>query len=331
MADRLVPVDDLPDNLAGQEVPLDDLPEAFPTQQSRQRKAPDPYKGMSLDQLKKQYRGARLIGADQNVLSALADAYVNKEQQRASNSEDYFGQGVLNAADNFVRDFARGVPIIGGANDEISAALNTIGGGDYQENLDYERARNRFNDEQFGALSTGTQIAGGIASGVGAARFLGLGGAATQPQTAARVVMPTFGQAAKAGAVASLGSARRIFARGEGGLGNRAGNAAIGAVIGAPLGFAAPYAGAAVSRGVQKLTDYLASDQMLKKLGVSRDAANILLRQLSADDTLTTEGADRIARGGPDAMLADAGGLPPNFSTRHCREAALAQRQHGRR
>jgi hypothetical protein len=274
---------------------------------SQNSKPADPFKGMGLSDIQAKYREARKAGADEQTLAGIADAYVNKEQQRASNSEDYFGQGVLNAADNFVRDFASGA--FGGI-DETSAflnSLNPIGGGDYQENLDYERARSRYNEKQFGALNTATQIGGGVAGAVAGARALGLGGTATQTEKAARIVMPTLGQAAKTGAIASGIGAADMFTRGEGGFGNRAGNAAFGAVLAGPLGFVSPYVGGAIAGGAQKVTDFIASDAMLKRLGISRDAAEVLLRQLAADDTLTTKGRDRIARGGADAMLADAG------------------------
>lgn len=259
---------------------------------------PDPYAKMSLEDVKKQYRTSRATGADQGTLSRLSDAYVSKEQQQG-------GFGL--ALDDTLRQVARGVPVIGGALDEASAALNTLGGGDYQENLDYQRARDRFMENKAPVLTTGLQVAGGVASGVGAARALGLGTGAAQTTR----LMPTVSQALGAGAAGAGIGAADMYARGEGE--GRVPNAAIGAVFGGVLGTAAPYIGAAASAGTQRILNFLSSDAALRQLGISREAANVLIRQLSTDDTLTNTGAARIRASGPDAMLVDAGQSATNL------------------
>lgn len=48
-------------------------------------------------------------------------------------------------------------------------------------------------------------------------------------------------------------------------------------------------------------------------VGMTRGAGDVLLRQLSTDDTLTNTGAARIRQGGPNAMLADAGPAAANL------------------
>ena len=273
-----------------------------------QHKPEDPYAKMSLDQIKAQYHGAQLTGGKPELLSKLADAYVSKEQSDRSKAGGI--TGIANAADNFVRDAARGIPIIGGGLDEASAALNTLGGGNYQENLDYQRARDRFNDKQFGGLSTGTQIAGGIAGTVGTLGALGVGGVAGGAANATRL-MPTVTQALRAGAVGSGVGAADAFTRAEGD--NRAGSAAIGGVAGGVLGAATPYVAGAVGTGAKRVMNYLTSDAALQRLGISRQAANVLIRQLSTDDTLTQTGAQRIQEAGPQSMLADAGQSATNL------------------
>ncbi len=258
-------------------------------------KPADPYKGMGLPDIQKKYQAAQASGADQKSLAEISDAYVRKEQEQGG-----FGLAV----DDTVRSIARGVPIIGGAMDEASALASSLTGGNYDETLDYQRARDRFMDKNAPVVSTGLQVAGGLASGLGAARALGLGtGAAT---TATRS-LPTVTQALGYGASGAGVGAADMFARGEGGAGNRAQNAAMGAAFGGVLGTAAPYVGGALSGGTQRVLDFLSSDQALRRLGISRNAANVLIRQLSADDTVTATGAQRIRDAGPDAMLADAG------------------------
>jgi hypothetical protein len=119
--------------------------------------------------------------------------------------------------------------------------------------------------------------------------------------------MPTIPQALKLGGIGSVVGATDMYGRGEGGVENRAVNAGIGAAFGGVLGTAAPYVGGALASGAQRVLDFLTSDQALRRLGISRNAANVLIRQLSADDTVTATGAQRIRDAGPDAMLADAG------------------------
>jgi hypothetical protein len=279
----------------------------YSTPSAPKKPAAPSYAKMDLAGIQAEYQRARKAGADDKTLASIADAYVQKEQAERSTGLT----GVVNAADNFVRDFARGVPIVGGALDEVNAGVSALTGGDYNETLDYQRARDRYNDKTFGALSTGTQIAGGVASGIGAARMLGLGGAATSAPGAAAQYMPTVGGALRGAAAAAPVGAADMFTRAEGD--GRLGSAAVGAVLGGGLGFAAPYIAGGVASGTQRFMDFLKQDANLQKLGISRDAANQLLRQLQIDDTLTTRGAARIRAAGPDAMLADAGDASANL------------------
>lgn len=284
------------------------LPVDQPAKSAPKKPAAPSYAKMDLAGIQAEYRKARKAGADDKTLASIADAYVQKEQAERSTGLT----GVVNAADNFVRAAATGA-LGGGALDEVNAATSALFGDDYNEALDYQRARSRFSDKQFGNLETATQVAGGVASAIAGARALGLGGAVKPVPGAATRYMPTVGEALKAGAIGSGVGAADMFTRGEGGLSNRAQNAAFGAVLGGGLGFATPYIAGGVASGTQRFMDFLKQDANLQKLGISRDAANVLLRQLQTDDTLTTRGAARIRAAGPDAMLADAGDASANL------------------
>lgn len=266
-------------------------------------KPKDPYANLSLEEIQKRYQQRKFVGSKPEELAGIADAYVSREQSDRAKAGGI--TGVLNAADNFVRGAATGA-LGGGALDELNAAGSAMLGGDYNEALDYQRARTRFSENKFGALETGTQIAGGVASAVAGARALGLGSAGSALPQSTRL-MPTIPQALKLGATGAGVGAADMFTRGEGGVENRLLNAGVGAAFGGVLGAAAPYVGGAVSAGTQRVLDFLTSDQALKRLGISRNAANVLIRQLSTDDSATSAGAARIRAAGPEAMVVDSG------------------------
>lgn len=265
-------------------------------------KPPDPYANLSLEEIQKRYQQRKFLGSKPEELAAIADAYVRKEQEQGG-----FGLAV----DDTVRSLARGVPVVGGLVDEASAGISSLMGGDYNEALDYQRARDRYMDNNAPVLSTGLQVAGGIAGSIAGARALGLGTGAALPGSTR--LMPTIPQALKLGGIGSVVGGADMYGRGEGGVENRAINAGVGAAFGGVLGTAAPYVGGAVSAGAQKVLNFLTSDQALKRLGISREAANVLIRQLSTDDTISATGAQKIAAAGPDGMLVDAGDAAANL------------------
>ena len=209
------------------------------------------------------------------------------------------------------RAFARGVPIIGGALDEMNAATNAaldpvvpqavsdffgwqrIPGNNFSERYQNELARQRGEDAAYDKAhpyaSTAMQLAGGIASG-GAALKAGvpvLGGSGSLAQ-----------RAAVSGAIGGGTGAVDGFTRGEGGIQNRAENAGTGAIIGAGIGMAAPIAAAGVGAAARGVMDALDGGAVA---GVSRSVS----RQLT---NVADEGALARARElGPDAMLLDTG------------------------
>jgi hypothetical protein len=143
--------------------------------------------------------------------------------------------------DNKVRAFARGVPIIGGAMDEISAGLNTGFGylGDYDKALESERAKDKKFDSENPKMSTALQVGGGIAG-----TFAGIrGGKDYLPGVSIPMPMTLPGKAgAGAGAGGILG-AWEAFTRGEGGFENRFNEAKKAAGPSAVIGGSLPLLG----------------------------------------------------------------------------------------
>lgn len=257
----------------------------------------DPYAGKSLDDLKRLYRGSSLVDANDQTRSKIMDAYVRKEAQQG-------GFGL--ALDDVGRQLAKGVPVIGGYLDEANAATAALMGGNYDETLDYNRARDRYRENTSPESSFGVQMAGGIGGTLAGMRAAGV------PYAAASSTPITTRMLAGAGLGGAIGGAD-MFGRGEGGLENRATNAAIGVGLGGIVGAGSPVVAEGLTAGAQRVANWLTSDAMLKRLGISREAANVLIRQLSADDTLSQKGAQRIAEAGPEGMLADAGPAASNL------------------
>lgn len=165
-------------------------------------------------------------------------------------------------ATNVARSFSRGVPVIGGLLDEANAATNAaldpaahavfgtpqIPGASFGERYTNELATQRGMDQGFDSahpyVSTGAQLAGGLASGgalakaapAASAAIFGVGDGALPAQIATG-----------AGKGALLGGAD-AFTRGEGGFDARVDNAKTGAEVGGVVGAAAPAIAAGVGR-----------------------------------------------------------------------------------
>lgn len=229
-----------------------------------------------------------------------ADAYVQKEDATAGT----LGQ-VANGLEYGARSLAQGVPIVGGLYDEAMAGASTLlGRGSYEDNLDYQRARDRFLAKEAPGLNLAGNVIGGVESVLLAAPLLGAAGIGA---TATGTAVPLYQQALRTAAVSAPIGAADFFTRGEGGFENRAKNAAGGAVLGTATGAVAPYVGAAVGSVYQRARDLLTSDALLQRLGLSRAAGQEILAALQGDDTLTGTGMARIRAAGPNGMLADAG------------------------
>lgn len=226
---------------------------------------------------------------------AMADAYVAREKADSP---------TLMGLSDRVRGIARGVPILGGAADELNAAtaapLSALGLSDdgkaYEKALDYQRARDRGFDAAHPKESMALQLGGGLASGVAAAPAAA-GILGSLPNAAAVMTGATGG---------ALTGAADGFTRGEG-IEDRAGQGTLGGVLGGVIGAAAPAVGKGISSAYKTIAEALNANRNLAPLGLSRPAADVLQRTLEADGTLGGRGAANIAAAGPDAMLADAG------------------------
>lgn len=93
------------------------------------------------------------------------------------------------------------------------------------------------------------------------------------------------------------------FGSGEGGFQNRLSSAATPAVVGGGFGLAA----VPIGFGARNLADALATSKAGKPFQMSRPAMDTMLRTMSADQSLSGAGAQRMARIGDEAMVADAG------------------------
>lgn len=187
--------------------------------------------------------------------------------------------------DDMGRGVARGVPVLGAVADEANAGINTLlsypfdmlneltgreyrdpewrqiaerkktdpefGIGDiYEAGLENERLDDRFMDEEYPGASLGSQLVGGVASGIGAgtsfpttmAKLFGRGGG----------LLPWMGKSAVVSAL--LGGAD-AYGRGEGGVVNRGEDAAAGGGISGLIGGALPLVSTGVNALVKKFTE----------------------------------------------------------------------------
>jgi len=181
--------------------------------------------------------------------------------------------------------------------DEIAAGLSSLtglgsqGDGTYSGNLSAERARDKAFQEDHPVVATGAEIGGAVLSPL--SRALQIGGGAT---TLGGRVLAGAGTGGAQGAVYGFGS-------GEGGVGDRVANALMASGFGAGIGAAAP----AIAAGARNLARRVLSGSAADQAGLSRPAYDVLTRAMTADDSLTGPGAQRLAAAGDDAMLADAG------------------------
>lgn len=268
----------LPEGFVVEAQPSGGLPEGFTVEDTRDLKT-----------IRNDYLKA-LSAGDQAAAKAHAEAFVRKENADSP---------IMTGINNRVRQIAKGVPILGGALDEINAATASVmpGGPSYTEALDYQRAKDRVFEQDRPKESFGLQLGGGVASGMGAAAKI-----APMLSNASRAVV--LGTGAGGGATAGATDA---FLRGEGGFENRAKDAAVGGMIGGLVGAAAPVVAKSVASGVSSAIDALTTNRDLATMNLSRKSGDILQRALSSDGTLGGQGAANIASAGPRGMLADAG------------------------
>lgn len=187
-----------------------------------------------------------------------------------------------------------------GAGDELVAAgaaglSSLVRGDDYGQAYDTYLSRERGKLDQFRDQSPITATVAEIGGALPVAAALPMGAAGMSASLPARI---GAGAAVGAGEGAIYG-----FNAGEGGAKNRMTNAATTGAVGAGVGALAPAVGAAAKNVGQRLL----SRQQARRLGISGPTYEVLRRAFSADDTLTGQGAQRVAAAGDDAMIADSG------------------------
>lgn len=201
------------------------------------------------------------------------------------------------------RSVLQGVTV--GLGDEIMGVGSAIGaaasgepaGPAYTNRVDTERARlNRFK-ETSPWIAGGAEVAGAIPTLMLAAPEIAVA------RTAPWLARTLAGAGTGAGQGAVYG-----FNAGENTLADRLWNSAksgmIGGGIGAGVsGVVAPVVGA----GARNLSEYLQQGRAAQIVGIPRAAYNAVTRAMSADDSLTGAGANRIRAAGTGAMIADAG------------------------
>jgi hypothetical protein len=222
-------------------------------------------------------------GTDKDTINRVMGEAHLKHQAQARIKAEGESHPVLQAIDNRVRAVARGVPLVGGAADEISAGLNTGFGliGDYPKELAYQRERDAQFDSSNPIESGVEKFGGGVAGTLAGARGLGLG----VPETLAGKI--TTGAATGAGLGAAQG-----FTEGEGGVENRLARAKSDATTGIVLGLGAPILGTGIGKVAGALLPKvpLPSTQSFKDLAESgykqAESANLQFAQKPYADTL---------------------------------------------
>jgi hypothetical protein len=230
----------------------------------------------------------------QEALNMEARMRINREREESP---------ILYEVDSLGRQVARGVPVIGGALDEVSAAIAAATGGDYDRQLAYERQRDAMYETERPVVSMGAQLAGGVAGTVASARagVPVLGGQGSLLQ-----------RAIVGGGVNAVGGGVDGFLRTDGNVDaslaenamTRAGGAARGALVGGTVGAAVPVAGATIGAGYQRVRE--AVSPLMP--GTSNRAVREATQDIFQRDGLTPAELQAInARLGNQGMLADVG------------------------
>lgn len=250
------------------------------------------------------------------ALNEWAKAYVQREQKGRN--------PVARAADRVVRTLARGTPV-GSWLDEANAATQAglysigLGGAPYEETLAYQRARDRYADENSTKLGTlpliGDVTAGGATKLVGGMASFGAG--SVLANAGARAAAAPFGMIPRVkagkellpqfinGVVGGFGYGA-LYGSGEGDtIRDRAANAGVGAGIGLAMGGVGPF----ISRGLGTGYEFVKSRTQPRPgvLGNYDPGAVSRVSRAFGDDNLPRNYPAEAARLGPEGMLADMG------------------------
>ena len=181
----------------------------------------------------------------------------------------------------------------------VAAAHDALGGDNYGEAYNLRLAQERNKIDQFRKDSPGAAYGSEIIGAIPSSMFGPLN--AIRGGNYVKGVRTGLGQ----GFLYGYGS-------GEGDVASRVESGGIGGGIGGPFGAA----GVAIAKGIGNLVGGHMTRKAAKDAGMSTPAYQILNRGLQADDALTGGGAQRMAKSGGDAMLADAGSALIVYSIR---------------
>jgi hypothetical protein len=196
--------------------------------------------------------------------------------------------------------FLQGVPFVGEYMDEmLGKASGNPTGTEQMRAMQEREARER------PVQTAVTQMAGGITAAAPlvplAAGMMPAGASmAAKVATGAAVGAPL---GAAEGAVSGYGSGTDDASRME----NAQNRAMVGGVLGGGIGAAAPLVQSGVAGIANRLIDRATVGGRAQQIGLSRPSYEMLTRAMQADDSLGQTGLQRLARSGPDAMIADAG------------------------
>ena len=209
--------------------------------------------------------------------------------------------GILDSLTNYGADALRAVNqgLLMGYGDEAMAGIgagyealtsDASFGDAYDRRLGRERSRLKEFQRDNPIAAMGAEVVGALPTAV-----LAPGGAM---MNAARPLAARMGAGAASGA--AYGGAYG-FGQGQGGAAERIGNMGAPAAIGGAIGAAGPV----VARGAGKVAEMIAARKQAKQAGTQTpEASQVMQEFISAD---MAGAGERLARAGPDAMMADIG------------------------
>lgn len=248
-------------------------------------------------------------GRRTGALNAWADHYVSEE-----NRQDW--TGIWETLEGTTRSVSRGT-FVGPFLDELdagtNAAIHAISGGNlgypYEENLAYQRAKDRSFDKANPILSTAGHVAGGVGSGIGVLRAPAKTLLGKVEQTALAGPVPffkpaqtTMGTVAQLPAIGAAYGAVGGFGNGEGGFDTRLESAEDGAKVGAVVGTVLPAAVWGGARLYNGTADAIrAAGRRMSKPEVAAD--RIIVKKLQDIDSSPEAVATDLAEGQNSAQL----------------------------
>jgi hypothetical protein len=189
----------------------------------------------------------------------------------------------------------------------IGKAASRVYGGDaesYTNTIRGGRDEFQLNNPK---TATGLQIGGAVA---GILPALAFAPEATAAAASRSLLARVFGGAA----IGAAGGATEGFVSGAGAgdgkvdrIDSAMDRAKLGTALGGVIGGALPVIGAGVRSVARPITNYFSTSRPLARTGLSRNAFDVINRAAEADEAIAGAGASNIARGGPGAMVADAG------------------------